>query len=376
MDSACGGRSHPRRPDRALACDAGTHTGAGGVVATTNYDDSIELAAERHGLRAVTLTPKDLPTVLQGPDEGEVFVLHLHGTAVDPESIVLTSSSYETAYSDEQLRMAVSALAAGRTLVFVGHSLAATEAHLRRDIRGMVELFGAGGHLLLHPDDERIEDPDQFRADTGAEPLAFPNADRDLAVRRHRRPGSGGPSLFRSGSPMEVCSVPVDAAYQPMYAGPSSEVASESARAVWLYGRFVDHAVTSVYDLTHRRLLLLGAPGTGKTHELLHLGSQSAEPAAYLHLGSATPPWGSRTAVRDTFLMWMLRACGHRPEVPRVTAETLREDIYAFMLDGLDEVRPFDRADVIRVITEVAAEYPQHRWIVASRRVPQLEGRA
>ncbi len=363
-------RSAPIEPSLALQA---LTLAPGRVVATTNYDHSIELAAERHGLRPVTLTPKDLPAVLRGPDEGDLFVLHLHGTAVDPDTIVLTSSSYEAAHGDEQLRMAVSTLAAGRTLVFLGHSLAATEAHLRRDIRGMVELFGPGDHLLLHPDDERIEDPEGFHSDTGVEPLAVPNADRTWRFVITAAQALGTPPLLRSGGPMEVCSVPVEPAYQPMYAGPSSEVATESNRAVWLYGRFVDHAVTTVSDLTHRRLLLVGAPGTGKTQELLYLSSQSPEPSIYLHLGAATPPWGLHTA-RDTFLRWMERACARRPGVPRVTAETLRDDIYAFMLDGLDEVRPLDRAEVMRVIAEVASEHPQHRWILASRRVPQLEG--
>ena len=345
----------------------------GRLITTTNYDAAIEIAAERHGLRATTLTPQDLPRILQGPADDELFVLHLHGTADAPASIVLTSRSYEAAFADEQLSMAVRTLAVGRTLVFLGHSLAATEVHLRRDIRGMVRLFGAGDHLLLHPIEERIVEAVQFRLDTGVEPLAFPNADRSWRFVVTAAQALGAPPILRAGTPVGRCTVPVDAAYEPMYAGPTAEVATESNRAVWLYGRLIDHKVTTVADLADRRLLIVGDPGTGKTQALLHLGSHASELPIYLHLGAATPPWGTQQA-KDNFLLWMERACAPRDGVPQVTTDTLRDDTYAFMLDGLDEVRPDSRADVMQVISDVAIEYPQHRWVVASRRVPQLEG--
>jgi hypothetical protein len=65
---------------------------------------------------------------------------------------------------------------------------------------------------------------------------------------------------------MGLCTVPIDAAYEPMYAGAAAEVATESNRAVWLYGRLIDHKVTTVSDLADRRLLILGDPGTVMWH--------------------------------------------------------------------------------------------------------------
>ena len=345
----------------------------GRLISTTNYDAAIEIAAERHGLRAITMTPEDLPRILHGPTDDELFVLHLHGTADAPESVVLTSRSYQVAFADEQLGLAMSTLAVGRTLVFLGHSLAATEVHLRRDIRGMVKLFGTGEHLLLHPVDERIADAVQFRLDTGVEPLAFPNEDRSWRFVITAAQALGAPPILRAGTPMGLCTVPIDAAYEPMYAGPAAEVATASNRAVWLYGGLIDHKVTTVSDLADRRLLILGDPGTGKTQALLHLGSQASELPIYLHLGGATAPWATQDA-KDIFLLWMERACALRGDIPRVTTDTLRDDTYAFMLDGLDEVRPDSRADLMQVTSDVALEYPQHRWVVASRRVPQLDG--
>src|SRR2546428_12254349 len=112
----------------------------GRVIATTNYDNAIELAAEQHGLRPVTLLASSTPQLLIQPDDDELFLLHLHGASREPDSIILTSSSYAAAAADEALQLAVRALAASRTLVFLGHSLAAREAHLRRDVRRIVEL--------------------------------------------------------------------------------------------------------------------------------------------------------------------------------------------------------------------------------------------
>ncbi len=105
------------------------------LLATTNYDDAIEEGARRHGLTPKRLVPSHLPTVLQRPGQGELFVLHLHGTAHLPETIVLTDETYEAARRDEALQLAVRLLAAGSSLVFLGHRLASNETHLRRDVK-------------------------------------------------------------------------------------------------------------------------------------------------------------------------------------------------------------------------------------------------
>lgn len=132
------------------------------LVATTNYDDAIEEAARRHGQTPTTLAPSDLPGVLQGPGHDELLVLHLHGTAHRPETIVLTHDTYEAARTDEALQLAVRVLAAGNSLVFLGHRLAANEVHLRRDVKRAVELFGGGEHLLLHAEGQ-LADAATFR---------------------------------------------------------------------------------------------------------------------------------------------------------------------------------------------------------------------
>lgn len=345
----------------------------GRIIATTNYDPAIERAAEKRSLRATSLTPADLQHVLKGPDEGELFVLHLHGLAERPESIVLSPGTYKSAYDSDQLRLTVKMLALGRTLIFLGHSLASTEAHLRADIRGMADLFGPGGHLLLHPEGEVITDPVDFYKSTGVEPMALPNRDGSWQFVVTAAQALGVPPLVRSAEPLALCAEPIEAAYEPMFAGPASEVATETSRSVWLYGKFVQHSVTTVSELSDRRLLLLGAPGTGKTQTLLHLGAEAPELPVYMHLGEAKTPWAGQGA-REAFLAWMERSCALRPEVPRLNSETFGLNAYAFLLDGLDEVRPDDRSEIMRVIAAVATEFPQHRWIVGSRRVPQVEG--
>ena len=345
----------------------------GRIIATTNYDPAIERAAEKRSLRATSLTSADLQRVLKGPDEGELFVLHLHGLAERPETIVLSAATYKSAYANDQLRLTMSTLALRWTLIFLGHSLASTEAHLRRDIGGMAHLFGRGEHLLLHPEGEVITDPVDFYTSTGVEPMALPNSDGSWQFVVTAAQALGLPPLVRSVEPLALYAEPIEPAYEPMFAGPASEVATEPSRSVWLYGKFVQHSVTTVSELSDRRLLLLGAPGTGKTQALLHLGAHAPELPVYRHLGEAKTPWTGQGA-REAFLAWMERSCALRQEIPRPNSETLGLNAYAFLLDGLDEVRPDDRSEIMRVIAAVATEFPQHRWIVGSRRVPQVEG--
>ena len=76
------------------------------------------------------------------------------------------------------------------------------------------------------------------------------------------------------------------------------------------------------------------------------------------------------------FVHWMREARAVCDRVPQVTAATLAEVSYAFFLDGVDEVAPELRPGVIAALHELALRWPHHRWLVAARRVPELDGGA
>lgn len=344
------------------------------LVATTNYDDAIEEAARRHGLTPRTLLPRDLPAVIEGPEADELLVLHLHGTAHEPGSIVLTESTYTAAEKDAALQQAAHHLAAGSTLVFLGHRLATNEVHLRRDIKRTVELFGAGDHLLLHADGA-LTDPSGFEAATGVRPIAYPNPDGDhrLLVPMARR--LGAPPLSTPGARIPSISAPVERAYEPMPVAPASEVESDEQRLSWHYGwLFKEENPPSIDDVESSQLLVLGRPGTGKTQALLHLAKERPN-AVYLRLGGVSAPTAGQEPP-DILVRWVNEAGGSHHSLPRVTRTTLNEEAYDFLLDGLDEPPASRRRELVKTIGALATTMPQHRWVLSTRRVPEIADHA
>jgi hypothetical protein len=344
------------------------------VIATTNYDDAIEIAARRHGLRPVTLLPASTPQLLGQPDDDELFVVHLHGVAREPHSIILTSSSYVAAAADEALQLAVRTLAASKTLVFLGHSLAAREAHLRRDVRRIVELFGAGKHLLLSPEGApALGDMAVFEAETGVHPEPFPNphGDFEFVVRVART--LGAPPLQSSTVPLPLWPDPVEAAYEPLPLAPAAEVPTDEERAIWLYGSYFRNEPIHAETLTDEfRLLLVGQPGVGKTQTMLRLAASSPQDAVYIRLGAVTAA-GPHDDPAGVLAHWAHQAgYARRDGVPKVTKDTIGDGLYTFLLDGIDEQQPDGRTSLITTIDQLARRYPQHRWVLASRRVPEL----
>ncbi len=80
-----------RRPTPTLTALAKAATR---LVITTNYDDAIEVSARAAGIKVVPATVHDFRPALGTPGDALV-VMHLHGVASDPASIVLTEDSYQ-----------------------------------------------------------------------------------------------------------------------------------------------------------------------------------------------------------------------------------------------------------------------------------------
>lgn len=102
-----------------------------------------------------------------------------------------------------------------------------------------------------------------------------------------------------------------------------------------------------MFDEAGGRLLIVGAPGSGKTVFLLELAEElirraEAGPVAPMPVVLNLASWHIRRAPLDSWICAELRA-GY--DVPRATAESwLAQDALALLLDGLDEVPERDRA--------------------------------
>lgn len=163
----------------------------------------------------------------------------------------------------------------------------------------------------------------------------------------------------------------------------------------WLYKDQASHkefaGIEEAFAAFGRRMLLLGAPGSGKTTTLLHIAQQlvaetehdqTAPLPLIVNLSklklepshrSRSSLWGRKPSkddqVDNRVKRWLIGELTGYPGVSKDTAQAwLREDRLAFLLDGLDEVDAEYRAELIRVLnTTFLKEYPDAVVVICSR---------
>jgi hypothetical protein len=134
-------------------------------------------------------------------------------------------------------------------------------------------------------------------------------------------------------------------------------------------------------------MLILGAPGSGKTTQLLDLAAGLVEKARASGSteGPAIPvvvdlagwstgrnrsliPWRRRT--KQDFAKWLLRAIENRFSVPKkVGQKWLEDNNLTLLLDGLDEVSPNDRARCVAAINDLQEKHGISRLAVSCREI-------
>jgi class 3 adenylate cyclase len=130
-------------------------------------------------------------------------------------------------------------------------------------------------------------------------------------------------------------------------------------------------AIAKFDDLgASRSLLILGAPGSGKTTTLLEIARELIERAKYdvnlaipviLNLSS----WpGKRQAIAD----WLVTEIQSKYQVRREIAKTwIQDQKLLLLLDGLDEVNPRHRESCVEAINQFYQDHGQTDLIVCSR---------
>ncbi|MFJ2895802.1 NACHT domain-containing protein [Streptomyces sp. NPDC087218] len=128
--------------------------------------------------------------------------------------------------------------------------------------------------------------------------------------------------------------------------------------------------IDEVFDRHHAQLLVLGAPGAGKTSRMLELTEKLAEAAerdddAPVPAVLLLTDWHG-----EPFARWILDELHSRYRLPRETGRALlRDNGIALVLDGLDEVAPRLRVDCVRAINGLlsAEQYPHCPIAVSCR---------
>jgi hypothetical protein len=152
----------------------------------------------------------------------------------------------------------------------------------------------------------------------------------------------------------------------------SDSVQEAGGRGGYRYRYWHEGAILSTHlDATQAHLIIEAEGGAGKSQELLQIASRSGMPALIQHLSvvEVEDHWVDPGIL---FVAGMHGAHAARPGVPQLTHARLRDDSYTLLLDGLDEVPAARRPVLLKLLTDVARTYPQHRIVIGSRPLPEL----
>ena len=129
--------------------------------------------------------------------------------------------------------------------------------------------------------------------------------------------------------------------------------------------------IIEIFDETDRALLILGAPGSGKTITLLELARDliaraEADPAQPIPVVFNLSAWAER---RQPLAEWMTDELSLKYQIPRkIGRKWLAANDILPMLDGLDEVQTEQRSDCVEAINAFYGEHSLAGIAVCSRR--------
>lgn len=134
--------------------------------------------------------------------------------------------------------------------------------------------------------------------------------------------------------------------------------------------------ITEIFRELNQSMLILGAPGSGKTLTLLQLawdyiklarGSSEHLLPAYVNLST----WAQAQQPLET---WLVQELYRRYEIPREVAHIWVEQVdLLFLLDGLDEVPEKLRDDCVRAINQFRDKYRNAAVVVCCRTNEYIE---
>jgi hypothetical protein len=351
------------------------------IVLTSNWDDALEKSAVEVGLSPRSFEPR-MVAALGQPAEHELYVVHLHGMASAPDSIVMPGEFLEALRHDEAFVAGLRALLASHSLLYLGYSFPREDVYLRDELIWIAgHMRGVRAHGLLVPEREYAPRVDELRALREAN---FRIATFDSTATTGYESVTQAalvlaPTLSVVAS--QVTRRP-DRHPSPYFLAPRIVVddqdksrdevqqAIEMARAGFGDLPFLDPVTIEEGP----RSVVVGEPGSGKSELLLQLMSQAEPPHLYLRL----PEVAERLLEEDieqAFALAMTSAAAVGVNVATPTREALAGNAYVVFLDGFDELtEPATRLALSTRIDEIADRWPQNRYVIATRPVGERSG--
>jgi hypothetical protein len=343
-------------------------------VLTTNYDEAIERSVEEIGKEPVRVS-LDEEWVGERPQEGQVFVIHLHGVTERPKTMVLTTTQRSALLDDDVYRSRLRSLLLGNRLLALGLRLSAEEEHLRAELGRLGRLLGGRAPIVVLPDGEIDEALRILEADGAVELQRCDPSQDYLEVRQCAQllaPRQIDPTEVITARATGVSAPFLD----PPLLGPkqlSDAGNNDPAVTVMLAeSRLGLGSLADVREMADaRRALLVGAPGRGKTMALQRLGEENQGRAVRCDLRNFRPV---PEAPERGFARLAARECEAFDEVtPVPSKEGLREGSYVFLLDGLEEAAIEDHAAIVEAILSAIERWPQHSYVVATRPISEAQ---
>ena len=347
------------RPTAALMAVASTPMRK---VLTTNYDDAIERAACRRGLKPVPMLGTDV-RAQDTPPEGELYVIHIHGMPSEPGSLVLPGKTTEALIDDERFTRFISTTLASRELLYLGFSLGEGELHLHEILKWIAAKVGdARPHYLLLPEDEIAERADEIKTISGYGNVKVAAYVKDASHTGVERAALAlAPRSQDESAPGEQVTL-VRALLAEFDPADGWEQIQRAASSFDLGTGF-----TTVIDpselLDQDRAIVVAGPGMGKTTLLRNLPSLAdGRPCGIARLADFRPA-GDGVDPAESIWERLFEIGGDKP----LRVEVLDGSPGVLLLDGLEEAGSKNTAEVVNAIDAACRQRPQHSWIVASR---------
>jgi hypothetical protein len=346
-------------------------------IVTLNYDCSLESRAGELGIDFESLVLRSGATTvidrfLADSDRDRLVIVHAHGVAAEPETIVLDEQGYRELTTAPLVTDWFRQLIFGYRLVFMGTRL--DELHILSELQRLG--FLAKRNLLVAPANV-VEELRTGRSALlpGTHTLLIRGyADHGqltplAELLTHTRVVEASPEVGGQTFPIASEGVPSD--YVDTLMLEACGLSEDDLWSSYLFGLQEQATVPLERMLVSgARTVIEGPPGSGKTTLLLEIGSRQPEEVTALRLRAP-----NLDLVGDASLLlsrWLDVAEAFREGE---AADLLRLDsgVFHFLIDGLDEVPVGQQTLAVRRILEVAEASSAHSFTIASRAVPALE---
>lgn len=334
----------------------------GRLVLSLNYDPLIQRAAEAQGIAVVTVTRREIASLIGARlprRDDPLHVVHLHGTVTRPDRLVLAAESYSNAMADGNVVALMSAVISHRAFCLLGTSF---EEPYLKDIFQRFRHSPPRHVIVCSEDIAGLIDANDDRAPLnrlhGLAPCSYARGSHDVL----------GPfccELVRceegetsSHQPAEVVT---DALYTPRRLLRVDEHDDPQVALMLGTAELIDEATL----VTQHRAVVVGIPGSGKSELLKHLASDpdADNLPALVRMRDVSAVTGSpESLLRE----WLMSADAAYATVD--PDEAIGGDVRVhLMLDALDEHQPRTRAAAVDAIARVADAYPAIRITLTTR---------